>query len=76
MRESTLVRSPLSVPIVEKALGPKAILLHINEYTQERSPISARSVGKALVNEVVWPFMKDSTREGNPRGRGYTFTHS
>ena len=50
----------------EKALGPKAILLHINEYIQERSPISARNVGKALVNEVVWPFTKDSTLDKNP----------
>lgn len=65
-RESTLVKSPLSVPIAEKASGPKAILLPTSEYTQERSPISAKSVGKALVSEAVWPSMRDSTLDRNP----------
>lgn len=66
MRESTLVRSPLSVLIGEKALGPKAFFLHVSEYPQERSPIGARSVGKASVKEVVWPCLKDPILDRNP----------
>ena len=48
IREFTLVRNPITVPNVRKALVEIHYLLNIREFTQGKDPISVVNVGKPL----------------------------